>query len=268
MAEAVVFAMLASYLLSRTLVPTMAKYLLKEHDDAQAERKRSSRNPSSVSNWGSRLALRASATAICACSPCAWTMRRFSLSCSCCLRRFGCRVGALAGSGLFPLGGFGQFKIHVRAHTGTRIEETAALCDQIDSTIREQIPAKEVVTILDNVGLPYSGLNLSYSTSAPIGPADADIQVQLTENHHPTAAYVERLRAVLARQYPGVTFYVLPVDIVTQILNFGLSAPIDIQVVGPICMEITHSPSACWMKSATFPAPPTRAFSSPSTIPI
>ena len=127
----------------------------------------------------------------------------------------------------------GQFKIHVRARTGTRIEETAALCDHIDSTIREQIPASEVVTIVDNVGLPYSGLNLSYSTSAPIGPADADIQVQLTKDHHPTAAYVERLRTVLARQYPGVTFYVLPVDIVTQILNFGLSAPIDIQIVGP-----------------------------------
>ena len=127
----------------------------------------------------------------------------------------------------------GQFKIHVRARTGTRIEETAALCDHIDSTIREQIPASEVVTIVDNIGLPYSGLNLSYSTSAPIGPADADIQVQLTKDHHPTAAYVERLRAVLARQYPGVTFYVLPVDIVTQILNFGLSAPIDIQIVGP-----------------------------------
>src|SRR5208337_2729426 len=96
-----------------------------------------------------------------------------------------------------------------------------------------ELPAREIVTIVDNIGLPYSGLNLSYSTSAPIGPADADIQVQLTRDHHPTAAYVERLRAVLARQYPGVTFYVLPVDIVTQILNFGLSAPIDIQIVGP-----------------------------------
>ncbi len=89
------------------------------------------------------------------------------------------------------------------------------------------------MTIVDNIGLPYSGLNLSYSTSAPIGPADADIQVQLTKDHHPTAEYVENLRTVLNRQYPGVTFYVLPVDIVTQILNFGLSAPIDIQIVGP-----------------------------------
>jgi multidrug efflux pump subunit AcrB len=121
----------------------------------------------------------------------------------------------------------------VRARTGTRIEETAALCDHIDNTIRENIPAKEVVSIVDNIGLPYSGLNLSYSTSAPIGPADADIQVQLTKDHHPTPEYVGRLRTILNREYPGVTFYVLPVDIVTQILNFGLSAPIDIQIVGP-----------------------------------
>jgi len=123
--------------------------------------------------------------------------------------------------------------IHVRAHTGTRIEETAALCDHVEQTIRSQIPASEVVTILDNIGLPNSRLNLSYSTSAPVGSSDADIQVQLTHDHHPSEQYVERLRGVLAHEYPGVTFYVVPVDIVTQILNFGLSAPIDIQIVGP-----------------------------------
>ena len=137
------------------------------------------------------------------------------------------------GQDFFPAVDAGQFKIHVRARTGTRIEETAALCDHIDATIREHIPSNEVVTIVDNIGLPYSGLNLSYSTSAPIGPADADIQVQLTPKHHPTDEYVQELRGVLAREYPGVTFYMLPVDIVTQILNFGLSAPIDIQIVGP-----------------------------------
>ncbi len=137
------------------------------------------------------------------------------------------------GQDFFPSVDSGQFKIHVRARTGTRIEETAALCDHIDATIRENIPASEVVTIVDNIGLPYSGLNLSYSTSAPIGPADADIQVQLSAKHRPTDHYVERLRSILAHDYPGTTFYVLPVDIVTQILNFGLSAPIDIQIVGP-----------------------------------
>ncbi len=121
----------------------------------------------------------------------------------------------------------------MRAHTGTRIEETAALCDAIDATIRRNIPQSEIVNIVDNIGLPYSGLNLSYSTSAPIGPSDADIQVQLSAKHHPTEPYVNHLREVLAHEYPGVTFYVLPVDIVTQILNFGLAAPIDLQIVGP-----------------------------------
>ena len=234
MAEAVCFAMLASYFLSRTLVPTMAKYLLKEHDDAEAARKRSSRNPVVRFQQGFEHGFENFRHGY---------LRLLTL----CVDHAGVflilflvfalvSVVLLApwlGQDFFPSVDSGQFKIHVRARTGTRIEETAALCDHIDSTIREQIPAKEVVTIVDNIGLPYSGLNLSYSTSAPIGPADADIQVQLTKDHHPTAAYVERLRGVLARQYPGVTFYVLPVDIVTQILNFGLSAPIDIQLVGP-----------------------------------
>lgn len=137
------------------------------------------------------------------------------------------------GQDFFPTVDAGSFKIHVRAHTGTRIEETAALCDHIDATIRREIPANEVVTIVDNIGLPYSGLNLSYSTSAPVGTADADIQVQLSKDHHPTEEYVNKLRKALSDEYPGVVFYVLPVDIVTQILNFGLSAPIDVQLIGP-----------------------------------
>jgi multidrug efflux pump subunit AcrB len=234
MAEAVCFAMLASYLLSRTVVPTMAKYLLKEHDDAEVERKRTSRNPfirfqltfergftSFRRGYLSLLTL------------CVDNARFFLLLFL--LFAIG-SVGLLApwlGQDFFPSVDSGQFILHVRARTGTRIEETALLCDQIDSTIRQQIPAREVVSIVDNIGLPASGLNLSYSTSAPIGSADADIQVELSKDHHPTAAYVEQLRGVLAREYPGVTFYVLPVDIVTQILNFGLSAPIDIQIVGP-----------------------------------
>ena len=137
------------------------------------------------------------------------------------------------GQDFFPSVDSGQFMIHVRAHTGTRIEETAALCDHVESTIRQQIPANELVTILDNIGLPYSSLNLSYSISAPVGPSDADIQVQLSRESSSHRAYIERLRAVLARDYPGVTFYEVPVDIVTQILDFGVAAPIDIQIVGP-----------------------------------
>ena len=234
LAEAVVFAMLASYLLSRTVVPTMAKYLLHEHDDALAARKLISRNPFVRFQSGFERGFTRMRNGY---------VRLLTL----CVDFAGVfliifaifAVGSVAllvpwlGQDFFPTVDAGQFKIHVRARTGTRIEETAALCDHIDSTIREHIPASEVTTIVDNIGLPYSGLNLSYSTSAPIGPADADIQVQLTSKHHPTEEYVEELRGVLANEYPGVTFYVLPVDIVTQILNFGLSAPIDIQIVGP-----------------------------------
>jgi multidrug efflux pump subunit AcrB len=234
MAEAVVFAMLASYLLSRTVVPTMAKYLLQEHDDAQEMKRQVSRNPFVRFQLGfergftsTRLGYLRLLT-LCVDNAAVFLILFTLFS-----------VGSVLlltkplGQDFFPNVDAGQFKIHVRARTGTRIEETALLCDHIDQTIREQIPAKELVTIVDNIGLPYSGLNLSYSTSAPIGPADADIQVQLTEDHHPTNDYVEKLRNVLNREYPGVTFYVLPVDIVTQILNFGLSAPIDIQIVGP-----------------------------------
>jgi len=234
MAEAVVFAMLASYLLSRTLVPTMAKYLLEEHDDAEAARKNHSRNPFTRF----QLAFESGFD----------KFRRFYLGLlTLCIDHAPvflilflvftlASVGILApwlGQDFFPSVDSGQFKIHVRARTGTRIEEMAALCDHVDATIREDIPAKEVVTIVDNIGLPYSGLNLSYSTSAPVGPADADIQVQLSPDHHPTHNYIEQLRKVLAQQYPGVTFYMLPVDIVTQILNFGLAAPIDIELIGP-----------------------------------
>jgi multidrug efflux pump subunit AcrB len=233
LAEAVVFAMLASYLLSRTVVPTMARYLLKEHDEAEVARRKKSRNPLLRFQFGfehrferlRRNYLRVLTLCVDHAGVFMLLFLAFALA-SLCLTPF-------LGQDFFPQVDAGQFKIHVRAHTGTRIEETAALCDHIDQTIREQIPAGELVTIIDNIGLPYSSLNLSYSTSAPVGPADADIQVQLAAKHHPTEAYVNTLRRVLARDYPGVTFYELPVDIVTQILNFGLAAPIDIQIVGP-----------------------------------
>jgi multidrug efflux pump subunit AcrB len=234
LAEAVVFAMLSSYLLSRTVVPTMAKYLLKEHTDAEEAAKQSSRNPFVAFQRGFENAFAK------------FRLGYLSLLTMCVdhapvflILFLAFAIGSVVllepwlGQDFFPSVDSGQFKIHLRARTGTRIEETALLCDHVDSTIRQLIPANEVVTIVDNIGLPNSGLNLSYSTSAPIGPADADIQVQLSEDHHPTGDYVEKLRGELGKQYPGVTFYVLPVDIVTQILNFGLSAPIDIQLVGP-----------------------------------
>jgi multidrug efflux pump subunit AcrB len=234
MAEAVVFAMLASYLLSRTLVPTMAKYLLKEHDDAESQQKQASRNPFTRFQRGFESGFENFRRAYLGLlTLCVNHARAFLLLFLAFALASVAILAPWLGQDFFPSVDSGQFKIHVRARTGTRIEETAALCDHVDNTIRQEIPAKEVVNIVDNVGLPSSGLNLSYSTSAPVGPADADIQVQLSDDHHPTGPYVERLRATLARQYPGVTFYVLPVDIVTQILNFGLSAPIDIQIIGP-----------------------------------
>ena len=234
LAESVVFAMLASYLLSRTVVPTMARYLLHEHDEAEAEQRKRSRNPLvqfqlAFESRFEKIRVGYLRFLTLAVDHAVLFLVLFVLFA---LASVGVLVPQL-GQDFFPAVDSGSFKIHVRAHTGTRIEETAALCDHIDATIRQNIPQNEIVNIVDNIGLPYSGLNLSYSTSAPIGPADADIQVQLTEKHHPTEPYVDHLRSVLTRDFPGVTFYVLPVDIVTQILNFGLAAPIDVQIIGP-----------------------------------
>src|SRR5262249_39468087 len=135
------------------------------------------------------------------------------------------------GQDFFPSVDSGEFKLHLRAPTGTRIEETAALCDRVENLIRSEIPRRELASILDNIGLPYSGINLSYSNSAPIGPGDADVLVELAAERAPTARYIQALRTKLPRAFPGVEFYFLPADIVSQILNFGLPAPIDIQIV-------------------------------------
>ena len=233
LAEAVVFAMLASYFLSRTIVPTMAKYLLKPHDPEQEKQKHRSRNPlvrfqlgfehhfENLRNGYKRV------LDLCLRHSTAFIVLFFVFS-----------IGSAAllfpwlGQDFFPSVDGGQFLIHVRAHTGTRIEETARLCDLVDREIRQEIPKQELVSIIDNIGLPYSGLNLSYSTSAPVGPADADITVSLAEGHKPSAKYVSTLLANLSRQFPGTDFYSLPVDMVTQILNFGLPAPLDVQIIG------------------------------------
>ncbi|HTW49124.1 MAG TPA: efflux RND transporter permease subunit [Acidobacteriaceae bacterium] len=234
LAEAVVFAMLASYLLSRTVVPTMAKYLLREHDELEAAERHRSRNPFTQF----QLAFERRFEKI------RGGYRRIL---ELCVHHAGVflviffvfTMGSAAlllpwlGADFFPSVDSGQFKLHIRARTGTRIEDTAELCDRIDQAIRQLIPAKDLNTIIDNIGLPYSGLNLSYTNSAPVGPGDADIQVSLNEHHRPTEEYVHILREELPRRFPGVQFYTLPVDMVTQILNFGLPSPIDIQIVGP-----------------------------------
>ena len=136
------------------------------------------------------------------------------------------------GQNFFPSSDTGSFILHLRAKSGTRIEETAKLCDLVEQNIRKTVPPAEVDNILDNIGLPYSTLNFQHATSGLIGPGDADILVSLKEDHHPTANYIADLRTSLPRDFPGVTFYFLPSDIVTQILNFGLPAPIDVQFEG------------------------------------
>ncbi|MGA3294550.1 MAG: efflux RND transporter permease subunit [Candidatus Acidiferrales bacterium] len=233
LAEAVVFAMLASYLLSRTLVPTMARYLLVEQtEEERRERTEKSRNPlvrmqakfeTSFERFRERYHRLLDA---------AIHHRKVFVVCflTACVLSFA--LVPLVGQDFFPSVDSGEFVIHLRAPTGTRIEDTAALCDRVENDIRREIPPAELGPILDNIGLPYSNLNLLYSTSAPIGPSDADIQVELNHDHHPTARYVRDLRLKLEQDFPGVTFYDLPVDIVTQILNFGLPAPIDIKIVG------------------------------------
>ena len=234
LAEAVVFAMLASYFLSRTIVPTMAKYLLKGHEQDRAEQARASRNPFTrfqitFEHYFEKLR--------------SWYR---SALCLCLQYRGAFLIGIVAfwigsfamlypwlGQDFFPSVDGGQFKLHVRAHTGTRIEDTARLCDQVEDVIRAEIPKSELGTIIDNIGLPYSGLNLSYSNSAPIGTGDADILVALAEKHRPTAEYTRALRDKLTRDFPGTEFYYLPTDMVSQILNFGLPAQIDVQIAGP-----------------------------------
>jgi multidrug efflux pump subunit AcrB len=231
MAEAVVFAMLASYVLSRTLVPTMAKYLLREHLPHPHDAPRS-RNPFTAIQHGidnGFLRLRAAYRAVLA--TCVRRRRLFvTLLLAGCVLTFG--LLPFVGEDFFPAVDSGQFRLHLRAPTGTRIEETAVLCDHVEQVVREVIPKAEMAGVIDNIGLPYSGINLSYSTSAPIGAGDADIMVALAEEHRPTADYMHDLRLRLVREFPGVEFSFVASDIVSQILSFGLPAPIDIQVVG------------------------------------
>ncbi len=248
MAEAVVFALVASFVLSRTLVPTLAKYLL---------RPRSGGHP----HASGHLQFVMTAHEAGAARP-SWSHplvrfqqgfeRRFAafrkgyyelLRLAVAHRRpFLVASGAFVaasfllvpflGADFFPAVDAGQIKLHVRAPTGTRIEETARLCDRIEAVVRRLIPPQELATLVDNIGLPVSGVNITYSNSGVIGPADADILVTLNSGHAPTDGYIRALRESLPGAFPGASFSFLPADIVTQILNFGLPAPVDIQVIG------------------------------------
>jgi multidrug efflux pump subunit AcrB len=235
LAEAVVFAMLASYLLSRTLVPTLVMWFYRHAD-----------------HYGDHNG-----------KPTPWWLRPFSEIHRTFERGFAAfrawyrgllaailhRRGAFAvlflafclgsfllvpqlGQDFFPSVDAGQFRLHLRARSGTRIEESAKLTDQVEQAIRLEIPAGELAGILDNIGVPNSGISLSYSNSGLVGTGDADILVSLQPEHRPTESYVRRLRARLNREFPGTTFYFLPADIVSQTLNFGLPAPFNIQIGG------------------------------------
>ena len=231
LAEAVVFAMLASYILSRTLVPTMANYLLRsqKHHPHGSPR---SLNPFVLFQRGFESLFdgfrRGYKGVLERCIEHRFVFGSFFL--------IACAGSFLllpwVGQDFFPSVDTGQIRLHVRAPAGTRIEETAALCDHVDALIRSMIPPRDLEGVLDNIGLPNSPLNLSYSTSAPVGSEDADIQISLKNGHRATEEYVHDLRLKLNQNFPGVLFYFPPADIVSQILNFGLPAPIDIQVVG------------------------------------
>jgi CzcA family heavy metal efflux pump len=230
LAEAVVFAMLASYLLSRTVVPTLVMYFLRHHVHDTGTEARGwfgrfharfetgfERLRSVYRSWLNACLHHRGLFAICFLAFCAAS----------------CLLTPFLGQDFFPRVDAGQMRLHVRAKTGTRVEETAALCDHVEEVIRRTIPPKELDTIVDNIGLPTSGINVSYNNGGTIGSFDAEILISLNqEKHHPTEGYVRKLRHDLNVDFPGVSFFFQPADIVSQVLNFGLPSPIDIQVVG------------------------------------
>jgi multidrug efflux pump subunit AcrB len=228
LAEAVVFAMAASYLLSRTLVPTLVMLFMRGHGAQEGAK------PSLLQRLYLAFDRRFEQV-----------RRAYMLILSTLLsHRRGflmlflgfCLLSTLLypflGRDFFPTVDAGQIRLHMRAPTGTRIEETALLADRVEAAIREIIPADQLDTILDNLGVPNSGINLSYSNAGTIGAMDGEILLSLHEGHRPTEEFVSRLRTELPRRFPGVEFFFQPADIITQILNFGLPAAIDVQLAG------------------------------------
>jgi multidrug efflux pump subunit AcrB len=229
LAEAVIFAMIASYVLSRTLVPTLAMYLLKAKQHGGPE----SRSPFARFQRGFERLFETVRLTYSSLLAQLVSLRKIFVPgfLAVCLLAFA--IIPFLGQDFFPNSDSGQFILHVRAKTGTRIEDTARLADQVETELRQTIPPAELDNVLDNIGLPISNINYIYNRSGLTGAADADVLVSLKEKHHPTDDYVRTLREKLPRDFPGTTFYFIPADIVTQILNFGLPAPIDIQIDGP-----------------------------------
>jgi CzcA family heavy metal efflux pump len=230
LAEAVVFAMLASYLLSRTLVPTLVMLLMGGVHAQPVEGKKPSALQRVYQSFDRRFER---------------VRRAYTLLLSVVLSKRGgfiglflgfcllsCLLYPVLGRDFFPTVDAGQIRLHVRAPTGTRIEETARLTDRVEVAIRELVPADQLETILDNLGIPNSGINLSYSNAGTIGTFDAELLLSLKDGHRPTEEFVTLLRAELPKRFPGIEFFFQPADIVTQILNFGLPAAIDVQFSG------------------------------------
>ena len=244
MAEAVIFAMIASFVLSRTLVPTMANFLLKAHagphtaevaegHDAEAGQKRPSRNPLVRFQHGFEQRFEKIRSGYRGVLALALSWRPLFLGGFMAVVLASFLLTPFLGRNFFPAVDAGQISLHVRGPTGARIEETAALFDHVEQAIRQTIPPAQLDHVVDNIGLPFSGLNLAYSNTGTIGPMDGDILVSLNKGHRPTAEYVKELREKLPHAFPGATFAFLPADIIGQILNFGAPAPIDLQVTGP-----------------------------------
>jgi CzcA family heavy metal efflux pump len=230
LAEAVVFAMLASYILSRTLVPTLAKFWLRPH--VHHHEREETRNPLILFQRGFEARFRALRKRYRTILAAILLQRKLFASGFLALVLLSMGLYPWLGEDFFPAVDGGQIKLHLRAHTGTRLEQTARLCDEVETYIRTVIPADEIESMADNIGLPISGINLAYSNSGPIGPSDADVLISLKPNHAATTDYVRILRDSLPQRFPTLSFAFLPADIVSQILNFGLPSPIDIQVTG------------------------------------
>ncbi|QJU59606.1 efflux RND transporter permease subunit [Sphingomonas sp. AP4-R1] len=232
MALSVVFAMIASFILSRTLVPTMAMYLLKPHAQGEDAHASQSNNPLARFQRGFERQFEKVRRTYVSYLGLALNHRKPFIIGFLAIVILSMGLVPFLGRNFFPAVDAGQIMIHMRAPVGTRIEESAAAFDRVETRIRELIPAEELVTMTDNIGLPVSSINTTYNNSGTIGPQDGDILITLSEDHKPTADYVKKLRTELARSFPGSTFAFLPADITSQILNFGAPAPIDIQVSG------------------------------------
>ncbi|MDB5738817.1 MAG: transporter, partial [Sphingomonas bacterium] len=235
LALAVVFAMIGSFILSRTLVPTMAMYLLKPHDLSHEHTERPpSGNPLVRFQRGFEGRFEKVRQGYGGLLRKALGARRvFAIGFLGCVALSFLLVPFL-GRNFFPTIDAGQITMHVRAPDGSRIEDTAAEFDRIQRRIRQIIPHDELVTVVDNIGLPVSGINTTYNNSGTIGPQDGDILITLSEDHKPTAGYIQKMREELPRSFPGTDFAFLPADITSQILNFGAPAPIDMQITGKV----------------------------------